>query len=65
MSLEIIYHTQHNGRLKNQNKSAQALLLLLKIADIIKNRLRDNLKITIKEVRGLVKQKYPHSRIKL
>jgi hypothetical protein len=29
------------------------------IADIVKNRLRDNLEMTVKEVRGLVKQKFP------
>jgi hypothetical protein len=29
------------------------------IADIISNRLRDNLKMTVKEARGLVKQKFP------
>jgi hypothetical protein len=29
------------------------------IADIIKNRLRDNLEMTVKEARGLVKQKFP------
>jgi hypothetical protein len=29
------------------------------IADIIKNRLRDNLEMTVKEVRGLIKQKFP------
>jgi hypothetical protein len=29
------------------------------IADIVKNRLRDNLKMTVKETRGLVKQKFP------
>jgi hypothetical protein len=28
------------------------------IADIVKNRLRDNLEMTVKEVRGLVKQKF-------
>jgi hypothetical protein len=29
------------------------------IADIIKNRLRQNLEMKVKEVRGLVKQKFP------
>jgi hypothetical protein len=29
------------------------------IADIIKNRLRENLEMTVKKVRGLVKQKFP------
>jgi hypothetical protein len=29
------------------------------IADIIKNRLRDNLEMTVKEARGLVRQKFP------
>jgi hypothetical protein len=29
------------------------------IADIVKNRLRENLKMTVKEARGLVKQKFP------
>jgi hypothetical protein len=29
------------------------------IADIVKNRLRDNLEMTVKEARGLVKQKFP------
>jgi hypothetical protein len=29
------------------------------IADIIKNRLRENLEMTIKEARGLVIQKFP------
>jgi hypothetical protein len=29
------------------------------IADIVKNRLRDNLEMTVKEVRSLVKQKFP------
>jgi hypothetical protein len=29
------------------------------IADIVKNRLRDNLEMTVKEVRGLVKQMFP------
>jgi hypothetical protein len=29
------------------------------IADIIKNQLRENLEMTIKEVRSLVKQKFP------
>jgi hypothetical protein len=28
------------------------------IADIVKNRLRDNLEMTVKEVSGLVKQKF-------
>jgi hypothetical protein len=29
------------------------------ITDIIKNRLRENLEMTVKEARGLVKQKFP------
>jgi hypothetical protein len=29
------------------------------IADIVKNRLRHNLEMTVKEARGLVKQKFP------
>jgi hypothetical protein len=29
------------------------------IADIVKNWLRDNLEMTVKEVRGLVRQKFP------
>jgi hypothetical protein len=29
------------------------------IADIVKNQLRDNLKMTVKEARCLVKQKFP------
>jgi hypothetical protein len=29
------------------------------IADIVKNRLRDNLEMTVKEARGLVKQNFP------
>jgi hypothetical protein len=29
------------------------------IADIVQNRLRDNLEMTVKEARGLVKQKFP------
>jgi hypothetical protein len=29
------------------------------IADIVKNRLRENLEMTVKEARGLVKQKFP------
>jgi hypothetical protein len=29
------------------------------IADIVKNRLRDNLEMTVKEPRGLVRQKFP------
>jgi hypothetical protein len=29
------------------------------IADIVKNQLRENLEMIIKEVRGLVKQKFP------
>jgi hypothetical protein len=29
------------------------------IADIVKNQLRDNLEMTVKEVRDLVKQKFP------
>jgi hypothetical protein len=29
------------------------------IADIVKNRLRDNLEMTVKEARGLVRQKFP------
>jgi hypothetical protein len=29
------------------------------IADIVKNRLRDNLEMTVKEARDLIRQKFP------
>jgi hypothetical protein len=29
------------------------------ITDIVKNRLRDNLEMTVKKIKGLVKQKFP------
>jgi hypothetical protein len=43
----------------NATRADHSQLTSRMIVDIIKNRLRDNLEITVKEAKGLVKQKFP------
>jgi uncharacterized iron-regulated protein len=65
--MKDVYHTQHNGYLEDQNKSARdsyfgsatradhSQMTYKMIADIVKNQLRENLEMTVKEARSLVK----------
>jgi hypothetical protein len=64
--MEDVCHTQHNGYLGDQNscfdsatRADHKQMTSRMIADIIKNRLRENLEITLKEVKGLFKQNFP------
>jgi hypothetical protein len=48
--MEDVCYTQYNGYLGDQSQLTSRL-----IVDIIQNQLRENLEMTVKEARGLIK----------
>jgi hypothetical protein len=65
--MEDVCHTKYNGYLRirtnplkhscfgSATRADHSQLTFRLIADIVKNRLRENLEMTVKEARGLVK----------
>jgi hypothetical protein len=56
---EIITNLLKHSYFGSTTSADHSQLTFRMIADIVKNRLRENLEMIIKEVRGLVKQKSP------
>jgi MuDR family transposase len=56
---EIKINPLEHSYFGSATRADQSQMTSRMIADIVKNRLRDNLEITVKKARGLVKQKFP------
>jgi hypothetical protein len=56
---EIVTNPLEHSYFDSATKADHSQINFRMIADIIKNRLRENLEMTVKEIRSLVKQKFP------